>query len=131
MPSKSKALTKQLRYQKWINEVQDCHNRPADMSVEEWCEINGLKYSTYYRHHLMVKELAVSQYEEQLPAVTVAQPVATVSEPITSFLELKAPTKAECNGVVSITCGNLSISLQEEVSEAFMVKLFGALSHVK
>lgn len=131
MKSKTNTLAQQIRYQKWIKEVQDCHNRPSDMSVEEWCEANGLKYSTYYRHHLMVKEMCLEHMETQLPAVSQTNGVVSYDKPANTFVELKAPVVPASSDSISISCGKAKIELSENVSEAFLIKLFGALGHVE
>lgn len=101
------------------------------MSVEEWCKANGLKYSTYYRHHLLVKEMCLEHMETQLPAVSQTNGAASYYKPANTFVELKTPIVPASNDSISISCGKANIELNENVSEAFLIKLLGALNHVE
>lgn len=120
MASKSVTLRQQANISRWIQEVQSCCNRPAEMTVQDWCDEHGIKSSTYYQHYLKVKDLCVEQMKTQL----------TVVEPQSTFVELKEPVSTP-NNTISISCGNVRIELKEDVSESFLIKVFGALSHVE
>ena len=56
MKSKSATLSRQLRYQRWAEEIKSCENRPIGMSVAQWCRDNNIKEPTYYTHLHKVKE---------------------------------------------------------------------------
>lgn len=130
MKSKSIALAKNARHLKWIQEVQDCNNRPEGMSVGQWCNLHGIKYSTYYQHYLKVRDLCVEQMEAQLPAVAATNEVIPLVAAKPAFVELKPPQDSSSESIL-ISCGKAKIELHEDVSEAFLIKLFGALSHVE
>lgn len=130
MKSKSITLAKNARQLKWIQEVQDCKNRPKGMSVDQWCNLHGIKYSTYYQHYLKVKDLCVEQMEAQLPTVAATNEVISLVAAEPAFVELK-PLQDSSSESILISCGKAKIELHEDVSEAFLIKLFGALSHVE
>lgn len=130
MKSKSITLSQNAQHLKWIQEVQGCKNRPNGMSVDQWCSLNGIKYSTYYQHYLKVKDLCVEQMETQLPAVTATNEVIPLVANEPAFVELK-PLQDSSSESILISCGKAKIELHEDVSEAFLIKLFGALSHVE
>ena len=39
MKSKESQVAAQTRLNQWALEVQECINRPKDMTVDEWCEL--------------------------------------------------------------------------------------------
>lgn len=48
MKSQTSLIASQCRLQQWAKQIQDCQNRPVDMQVAEWCEMNGITTSNYY-----------------------------------------------------------------------------------
>ena len=125
--SNSATLKKQLRYQQWIEEVKDFNSRPKDMTVREWCALHDIKPPTFYDHLRRVQDYYAGQI-----TVTDTSNVPAVSEP--NFVEL-SPTiiepKPATHGVASIICGNARIEISEDISEAFLLKLIGAISHAQ
>ncbi len=43
MASKESQVAAQVRLNQWTQEIQDCQNRPKDMTVDEWCEQHNIK----------------------------------------------------------------------------------------
>lgn len=41
-------ITKQEQLEQWAEMKRSCESRPAEMSVIEWCEQNGITKATYY-----------------------------------------------------------------------------------
>lgn len=53
MKSQTSLIASQCRLQQWTKQIHDCQNRPADMQVTEWCEMNvSVKSGAYDRHTL-------------------------------------------------------------------------------
>ena len=48
MKSQTSLIASQCRLQQWAKQIHDCQNRPADMQVSEWCEMNGITTANYY-----------------------------------------------------------------------------------
>ena len=48
MKSRESQVATQVRLIQWALEIQDCMNRPKDMTVEQWCEQRGMKRASYY-----------------------------------------------------------------------------------
>jgi len=125
--SNSATLKKQLRYQQWIEEVKDFNSRPKDMTVREWCALHDIKPPTFYDHLRRVQDYYAGQI-----TVTDTPNVPAVSEP--TFVELPhaiTEPKPVTHGVASIICGNARIEISEDISEAFLLKLIGAISHAQ
>ena len=130
--NKSAQLKKELRYQQWFAEVQEYNARPEGMSVKEWCSLKGIKPPTFYDHLRKVQEVYVDELQQsQVSQILVPnQPQL----PAQSFVELPAPVptpKPVTHGVASIICGNSRIEISEDISEAFLLKLIGAISHAQ
>ncbi len=48
MSSTTTLVAKQYRLQEWAKQVQECNNRPDDMSMDEWCQSVGLTHRNFY-----------------------------------------------------------------------------------
>lgn len=40
--STTSLIARQCRLREWAQMVQNCRNRPEEMSIDEWCESNGI-----------------------------------------------------------------------------------------
>lgn len=59
MKSQTSLIASQCRLQQWAKQIRDCQNRPADMQVAEWCEMNGITTANYYYRLRRVRESSV------------------------------------------------------------------------
>ena len=48
MASKESQVAAQVRLNQWAQEIQDCQNRPKDMTVDEWGKQHNIKKANYY-----------------------------------------------------------------------------------
>ena len=56
MKSQTSLIASQCRLQQWAKQIRDCQNRPADMQVSKWCEMNGITTANYYYRLCRVRE---------------------------------------------------------------------------
>ena len=130
--NKSAQLKKELRYQQWFAEVQDYYARPDGMTVRAWCSLKGIKPPTFYDHLRKVQEIFVDELQESQVSHTIVP--TEPNPPVQTFVELPAPIsepKPVTHGVASIICGNARIEISEDISEEFLLKLIGAISHAQ
>ena len=130
--SNSATLKKQLRYQQWIEEVKYFNSRPKDMTVREQCTLHDIKPPTFYDHLRKVQEIFVDELQESQVSHTIVP--TEPNPPVQTFVELPAPIsepKPVTHGVASIICGNARIEISEDISEEFLLKLIGAISHAQ
>lgn len=75
-----------VHIQFWAARIQECKN--SGMSTREWCKVNNICISTYYKNLKIVREYALEQppvVDESTPAlVKVANPLVKKSIPATS-----------------------------------------------
>ena len=65
----------QYRLGEWAAQIRDCQNRPAGMSVLQWCSQNGItKANYYYRLRRVRKSCLEDLPEEMLPRLVVPVP---------------------------------------------------------
>ena len=127
MASKESQLAAQVRLSQWAQEIQDCQNRPQNMTVDEWCEQHNMKKASYYWHLKRVRQALLEQMEI----------------PETGFVELPAPSETTLPSVATpeilrnsvstvavlhVTEG-ISIEIKESATADFMKNLFEAVIH--
>lgn len=66
--------THDVRRANWLNIVNQCQNRPANMSVKQWLAENDIKENAYYYWLRKFRKEAYDQM--QLPVVTTQADVA-------------------------------------------------------
>lgn len=48
MKSQTALVARSCRLNEWVQMIHDCKNRPAGMSVDEWCKLNSITKANYY-----------------------------------------------------------------------------------
>ena len=48
MSSATTAVAVQYRLKEWAEQIRECQNRPAGMSVVDWCASHGITKANYY-----------------------------------------------------------------------------------
>lgn len=76
-------LTHNVRRANWLNIINQCQERPANVTVRQWLKDNDIKEKSYY---YWLRKFRKESYDQmQLPAV--AEDPAQIS-----FVEIAAPT---------------------------------------
>ena len=120
--------THEGRHMNWMNIINQCKNRPANMTAKQWLADNGISDKSYY---YWLRKIRLEAYEQlNVPVVTQSTEG--------SFAEIPLPAnenhssdwnEAVSNQVAVIKCGNLSIGLSNDISEALLHRLFKETSH--
>lgn len=122
MNSQTSLVAKQCRIQSWALQIKDCQNRPAGMTVGEWCLQNNITKADYYYRLKCVRQACLDSME---------------STP--TFVELPVPeikSAKECSvgstaaAVIRGTNG-ITIELHENASSEFIKNLIGACTYAK
>ena len=74
MNSETTIVAEQYRLQEWAAQIRDCQNRPAGMSVADWCAQNGLTKANYYYRLRCVRSACLNS----LPHEMLPQQIAAV-----------------------------------------------------
>ena len=127
MKSKESGIAMQARLNQWALDVQDCMNRPQDMTIVEWCEQHNIKKANYYWRLKRVRQACLEQVEQsarsfvELPATTECKmPLAPV----------QANTNDNASTVVVFhTSDGVSIEIKACASMEFVKNLIGAFAN--
>ncbi len=128
--SKSATLTKDIRFQQWVEQVQEFQSRPSGMSMTAWCKEQGIAVSTFVTRLHKVQDKYLEQTDANLTSPVSSTEMVPVVTP--TFVELPVMTKAKTSSSVAvITCGNAKIEISEDISETLLIKLIGAVCHAQ
>ena len=86
MSTKTSLVARQYRLQEWATQIQDCKNRPSDMTVAQWCDQHDITTANYYYRLRRVREACIDEYQNAEPAF-VELPVAKAPEPVPSSVQ--------------------------------------------
>lgn len=119
------AVASQIRHQQWLADIRACSERPKHMTVDEWCQQNGIKKNTYYWRMKILRKLCLRESQD-LPA---EQQLTEVPSQ-TSFVELPQtfPTSKKVEAV-TLTIGHASVEIPETISDDFLRRILEAASH--
>ena len=121
MSSKVAQVTRNLRHQQWLNEIQACNNRPKGMTVNQWCELNNVNLHSYYWHMHTLRQMGIDLAEAA---------GIDLSEPRTTFVELTPPTESTLTfptSAVTIRIGESVMEISEDVSDEFLARIMNSL----
>lgn len=120
--------THDVRRTNWLNIIEECQQRPENMTVKQWLADNGIKEKSYYYWLRKFRKEAYGQI--QMPPAASSSKITFVElpvvlsrqeEPVHSFQE-QAPAAIIKNGT-------LSIAISNDISEALLGRIFRVIRH--
>ena len=106
MNSATTAAAVQCRLKEWAAQIRECQNRPAGMSVVDWCASHGITKADYYYRLRRVRQVCL----ENLPPETPAQQIVPVN---TCILQQKTQSGSGIQQGLSVSVNGLSIHVTE------------------
>ena len=97
--------THDVRRTNWLNIIEQCQQRPENMTVKQWLADNGIKEKSYY---YWLRKFRKEAYEQM------QMPPATSSSEITFAI---------------IKNGALSIAISNDISDALLDRIFQVIRH--
>ena len=67
MNSATTAVAVQYRLKEWAEQIRECQNRPAGMSVVDWCAGHGITKANYYYRLRRVREACLESLAPEAP----------------------------------------------------------------
>jgi len=122
-------LTHNVRRANWLNIINQCQERPANVTVRQWLKDNDIKEKSYY---YWLRKFRKESYDQmQLPVV--AEEPAEIS-----FVEFAAPTSEKVvstqdslNSTTTavIRHGAITLEISNDISEAVLSLLLKEVIH--
>lgn len=120
--------THDVRRANWLNIVNQCKERPANVSIKQWLADNGIKEKAYY---YWLRKFRKEAYDKmQIPAVAGPTEISFAEVPIPIANPPKSmPYTLHSDSVAVIRCGSISIEISNDISEAILNRLLQEVSH--
>ena len=67
MNSETTIAATRYRLKEWMEQIRDCQNRPAGMSVSDWCTRHGITKANYYYRLRRVRSAYLKHIPEGMP----------------------------------------------------------------
>ena len=119
MSSETTAAAAQYRLKEWAEQIRECQNRPAGMSVVDWCATCGITKANYYYRLRRVRQACL----ENFPPETVAQQIVPVN---TCILQQQTQSGSGIQQGLSVSINGFSI----HVTESTPMQLLAAVLEV-
>ncbi len=106
MSSVTTAVAVQCRLQEWAAQIRECQNRPAGMSVVDWCASHGITKANYYYRLRRIRQA----YLENLPPEAPVQQIVPVNA---CLLQQETQSGSGIQQGLSVSVNGLSIHVTE------------------
>ena len=127
MKSQTSLVAQQTRLREWAEQIRDCNNRPHGMTVDEWCQGQGITKANYYWRLRKVRE-ELLKVTDSMPAFAELKAPA----PETALAENNTPLQPKQLKIAAvIRTDKWSIEIADQASAAFLNTLIGALNHAQ
>ncbi len=128
MKSQTALVARNCRLNEWARMVRDCKNRPAGMSVDEWCELNSITKANYYYRMKQVRIACL----DALPSEESVHTVVPVSLELMEEEPASISTvSSNNNSCLELYAHGVTVRVTETTSETLLAKVLGVLAHVK
>lgn len=128
MKSQTALVARKCRLNEWARMVHDCKNRPAGMSVDEWCELNSITKANYYYRMKQVRIACLDALpSEKLENTVVPVPLELMEEESTSV----STVSSNNNSSLKLYAHGVTLRVTEATSETLLAKVLGVLAHVE
>lgn len=131
MKSRESEAASQIRLQQWAEEIRDCRNRPANMTVDEWCLQHGMKKASYYWRLKRVRQACLDTLEQSAGTFTELPVPKEDTMPVVTNHDFKTGYSGSTIMAVLRTENGATIEITEHASAEFMKLLMGVISHAE
>lgn len=122
MKSQTSIVSRNYRLKEWAQMIRDCNNRPAGMSIDEWCEANSIKKANYYYRMTQVRKACLDSLDTKVPEQTVVPvPLATMTNNINTNEE----------AYIELVSYGVTLRVTENTSTELLLKILGVLANVE
>ena len=122
-------LTHNVRRANWLNIINQCQDRPANVTVRQWLKDNDIKEKSYY---YWLRKFRKESYDQmQFPATTEDPAQISFIEFATPASEKLVSTQYSLNSATTavIRHGAITLEISNDISEAVLGLLLKEVFH--
>lgn len=125
--STTSLVARQCRLHEWAQMIQECQNRPEEMSVDEWCQAHSITKANYYYRMTQVRKACL----DAVPKEVVEQTIVPVPMSLMSVDEADSLKKSSEDSFLELESNGIKIRVTDQTSAELLVKTLGVIAHVK
>lgn len=134
MKTKASLVAESVRLKQWSQQIRECQNRPAGLTMDDWCRQQGITKANYYYRLRRVRQAILNYSAEEKPNRKqnpdfVALPVSAGCLSPVIPREQTMPEKSAASAVIRGNNG-IAIDVFPETSPELLHALVRALAHV-
>ena len=122
MNSTTSLVARQYRLQQWADQIRECQNRSAGVSVKEWCSQHELTATNYYYRLREVRKACL----DHIPHGAMPQSVVPVPAEL-----MHQPSQLTSASGLEISVNNISIHVTNETSPDLFSMVLRVAANVK
>ena len=134
MSTQTAFVARQYRLQEWAEQIHECNNRPADMTVTQWCEQHDITTANFYYRKAEVRTALLPTVQQNLPAGGSDQEISFVDISAHAVKPAAPPAPENKNPAPAavLHCGPVSIELFNSAESVFIHSIMQeALKHAE
>ena len=130
MGSQTSLVARQYRLREWAEQIQECKNRPAEVTVAQWCDQHDITTSNfYYRQREVRKAILTTVQNSSLEQECQEIPFVDILE-----VAAKPPAnhkKESSDPAAVIHCNSYCIELYNSAEPSFIQSILETLSNAQ
>ena len=123
MSSETSMVAADFRLQEWAAQIRECQNRPAGMSVVDWCASHGITKANYYYRLRRVREICLETIQGEMPAQQMV--------PVQPGLLQQGQGDSSLQSGLDISIKGICIHVTESTSMPLLAEVLKAVQHVE
>ena len=125
------AITAKIRYQRWVQVIQDWNN--SGLSKRDYCQQNAIDEKQFYYYQRRIRAIIATQAERPaLPEGSSGLAANSVEQQSNrpQIVKLRFPGMGQANAsMISFSVNGMNFSVPEAIPASFLAKLLEAASH--
>lgn len=127
MKTQAALVARNYRLQQWAEMVRDCNSRPADMSVNEWCEQNSITKADYYYRMKQVRKACL----DAMPAEVIGPAIVPVPLELMTDGAIESSAAVPDDSYLEMSSHGITLRVTADTSDVLLAKVLGVLAHVE
>lgn len=124
--------THAIRNANWLDIIQQCQQRPANITIKQWCCDHGIHEKSYYYWQRKLRKEAAKQMAVPTP-VSPQAPVTFAEVPFTYVTSSSETSETGSMQTIQPTavfqCRHLTIAVTNDISDLLLSRIIQEVSH--
>ncbi|MCI8793124.1 MAG: IS66 family insertion sequence element accessory protein TnpB [Eubacterium sp.] len=129
MHKQTSLVAKRIRLQEWASHIQACQSRPKGITVQQWCDQNGITRDNYYYHLSAVRKACLDQLPVEKIEKLEKHESAKHSVVPVSIMDL--PNEIPSTSTIDLEVNGIIIHVTDSASTELLKKVLQVTAYVE